>query len=634
MKPVFIDFHIHTSQNPENLNEAYNLDLLKTKIEEVADGSNYLVSLTDHNTINKPAYLDAVTKLNNVLLGVELHIRNFDEAKPYHCHILFNLEQINGDNIDSINSILDDLYPSKVVKSKDTSIPKIDTIINAFNKYEFLLLPHGGQNHSTFDKSIPEGVEFDQTLERSIYYNYFDGFTARSNDSLEKTHEYFERLGINEIINLVTATDNYEPSTYPNCKAGRAASDFVPTWMLAEPTFDGLRLSLSESSRLSYGEKPDLWSEFLQKIYLKNAYIDIDVNLTPGLNVVIGGSSSGKSLFVDTIVKKIIGDFSESIYVKSFDGLSEIAVDNPTGQHPHYLDQNYISRICNPQDKENNIEDISILKYIFPPDAEEREKISNGLSRLSEHISRLIAAVEEIDKIQSSLLLIPNLASLVVNQVIRRNPLQSLVPSEADMLTINYSEATFEHDIEHLDKIDSFLANNPLVSHNAELVIDLKAELLKALSNSKKEKQIRETIEKYKRKIDDTQKEENRENATKRQEFQKLLDGIEAYKTNIKIFEESLGLISKFEIQIETKEVVSMGHRLSISNRFELTENKFLEVVNKMLKSDHKVEKFEDLAPTHFFDKYYSKRDPKVANYDDFVKRVNSTFGSMNKKNL
>lgn len=372
MEPVFIDFHIHTSDNPESLNESYDLDMLKKKIEGIADGADYLISLTDHNIINKSVYLKAAKILSNILLGVELHVRNYDEAEPYHCHMLFNLEEITSEIIDDINSKLDDLYPNKVVASDDLSIPKLERIMNCFDEYEFILLPHGGQSHSTFDKSIPDGVQFDKTLERSIYYNYFDGFTARSNKSLGKTHDYFDRLGIKEFVNLVTVTDNYVPKDYPNCKAGRDASEFVPTWMLASPTFNGLRLSLSESSRLEYGEKPDTWAECIQHVTLNNENINIDVDLTPGLNVIIGGSSSGKSLFVDSVYRKIIGELGNSLYLNTPYNIQEIQVTNPAGQQPHYLDQNYISKICDPKNKEYNIDDISILKNVFPSDKEER----------------------------------------------------------------------------------------------------------------------------------------------------------------------------------------------------------------------------------------------------------------------
>jgi len=439
MEPVFIDFHIHTSDNPERLNESYDLDMLKSKIEDITDGADYLISLTDHNIINKPVYLKAVEKFKHILLGIELHIRNYDSAKPYHCHILFNLETIDSSTIDDINLKLDELYPNKIIRHDDVSIPKLEKIMNCFDMYEFVLLPHGGQNHSTFDKSIPEGVQFDKTLERSIYYNYFDGFTARSNNSLEKTHEYFSKLGIKEFVNLVTATDNYVPEEYPNCKSERDASNFIPTWMLASPTFNGLRLSLSESSRLKYSNsKPDSWAECIQKVQLNNENIDINVTLLPGLNVVIGGSSSGKSLFVDSVHKKIVDEIDDSIYLKTEYGIQDIQVTNPAGQHPHYLDQNYISKICDPKDKENNIDDITILKSVFPSDKEELQEISNGLTELGSQLTILIQSVKEIDNLQNILKRIPKLSHLIVTNVIQGNPIRPILPNDGIIDSIQY----------------------------------------------------------------------------------------------------------------------------------------------------------------------------------------------------
>lgn len=632
MEPVFIDLHIHTSDNPDDLNQSYDLSLLKDKIEEVTEESAYLISFTDHNTINKPVYLKAVQKIKHILLGVELHVRNYNDADPYHCHMLFNLKKIDSPTIDNMNAKLDELYPKKVVANNDASIPRLETIINCFDEYEFVLLPHGGQNHSTFDKSIPSGVQFDKTLERSIYYNLFDGFTARSNKSLGKTFEYFNRLGIKEFVNLVTATDNYVPKDYPNCKAGRDASEFMPTWMLASPTFNGLRLSLSESSRLRYGEKPDSWAEFIQQVVLKNEHIDIDVVLKPGLNVVIGGSSSGKSLFVDSIYRRIVNDFGNSIYIDTPYGVQDIQVTNPAGQHPHYLDQNYISKICDPKNTEYNIDDISILKSVFPSDKEERRAISNGLLELGSQLTRLVQLVKEIETLQNTLKRIPKLSRLIVTDVIQGNPLRNLLPEERIIETIEYGKAKYDRDIKNLDDIDKFLSSNPLVSHDKTLITKLKNELALAYANAKFEFSIREIIISYKKKIDDAQENENREIATKRQQFEELLDIIRKYIKYEHIFNESLEVISKFKIIITTKEIESMGHKLYIDNEFELTKEKFLEVVNGMLEPDHAIGRFGDINPEALFKARFRKRIPKVANYDDFERRVKAKFDGMNKK--
>lgn len=632
MEPVFIDFHIHTSLNPESLNESYDLDILKTKIEEIADGADYLISLTDHNTVNKSVYLKAVKKFEHILLGVELHVRNYRNADPYHCHILFNLDKIDSATIDNINLKLNDLYPKKVVLNDDGDIPTLEKIMNSFDEYEFILLPHGGQNHSTFDKSIPDGVKFDKTLERSIYYNHFDGFTARSDKSLEKTHEYFDRLGIKDFVNLVTATDNYAPKNYPDCKAGKAASEFIPTWMLASPTFSGVRLSLSESSRLKYGVKPDSWAECIKYVSLRNDNIDINAALTPGLNVVIGGSSSGKSLFVDSVYRKIVGKLNSSIYLNTQYNIQDIQVINPAGQHPHYLDQNYISKVCDPKNKEYNIDDISILKSVFPSDKEERQAISNGLSELGSQLTQLVQSVKEIEKLQNTLKRIPKLSHLIVTDVIQGNPLRGILPEDKTIESIEYGKAKYERDIKDLNRIDKFLSGNPLVSHDNTLIEKLKNELEQAYENSKIETAIRNIIKKYKKEIDIAQEDANLEIATKRQQFEGLLDAIRKYIKNENVFNESLKVISKFKIIITTTEIESMGHKLFIDNEFELTKDKFLEVVNGMLKSPYEIKTFDDIKPESLFEAKFRKKDPKVADYDDFERRVKAKFDGMNKK--
>ena len=106
MNPIYLDLHIHTSNDPDSPNSNYNLNTLKSGVEKIAGGNNYLISFTDHNFINETVYIDAIKFFSNLILGVELHIRNYSEAPSYHCHILFNIQEINTIEIRNINKIL------------------------------------------------------------------------------------------------------------------------------------------------------------------------------------------------------------------------------------------------------------------------------------------------------------------------------------------------------------------------------------------------------------------------------------------------------------------------------------------------------------------------------------------------
>ena len=113
MQPIYIDLHIHTSENANNLNTNYDIAELVGQIKKLNGDSPFMISLTDHNTINKSAYLKAQNLDLNLIIGVELHIQNRAEAKSYHCHIYFNAP-IEDAVIDSLNEILDELYPNKL----------------------------------------------------------------------------------------------------------------------------------------------------------------------------------------------------------------------------------------------------------------------------------------------------------------------------------------------------------------------------------------------------------------------------------------------------------------------------------------------------------------------------------------
>lgn len=627
MEPVFIDIHIHTSENPNKKNETYDLDKLLEKINDYTSNSKALISFSDHNFINKKVYLAAKGKIE-LLLSSELHIRYEKSRSPYHCHIIFNVQDINEIDIDNINSKLDALYPNKVISRNDDNIPSIEDIVKVFDKYDFLLLPHGGQSHSTFDTAIPKNSQFDTALERSIYYNQFDGFTARSNDGLEKTQEYFERLGINEFVNLVTCTDNYDPSIYPAAK-DKEEQKFVPTWMLALPTFSGFRLSLSESSRLIYGSKPSNWTEYIGKVLLKNEFLDIDVELTPGLNVVIGGSSSGKTLLVDSIYNKINNNFGNSNYSQY--KVEGIYVDNPSGIKPHYIHQNYIIDLINDKN-DKGIAGIEIIRNIFPGDEGLTERIRSGLASFKKNLSNLMDSVKNIEELEQELTHIPSLGRLIVNKDISENIIKKLFPSGDTITAIEYSDVKYHEHLQYLSEISDLLKANPFVNDKSNEINSIKMELQKANNYAKYESIIQKIIIRKKNEIDSLLTAENQEQQTKKSNIDKLLEIITKYIKEYTKFNSTIDLLSQYSLTCKTQEIESMGHKLFIENNFVLSKEKLIEIMNKYLKNDEKIEDIRSISPDKLFESHFKKQVPKVKDYNDFVLKIYSDFEGMNKR--
>jgi predicted ATP-dependent endonuclease of OLD family len=630
MNPTFIDIHIHTSENPDDLNRNYDIDALYTNVQKVAKGADTLISLSDHNVINEDAYLKASKVFRNMLIGCELHIRNYAEKPPYHCHILFSTQAIDHETIATINASLQRLYPKKYIANTD-NVPQIQDIIKEFEKYDFLLLPHGGQAHSTFDVSIPDGIVFDSSLERSIYYNTFDGFTGRSTTGLERTIEYFKRLGIHDFVNLITCTDNYDPRKYPNAKADNA-EEFVPTWINALPTFEGLRLSLSESSRFLYQkETPPNWSEYIKAVTLSCPTIEIDVQFSQGLNVIIGGSSSGKTLLVDSLYSKITGNFDKNVYVNSPFPVREIEVTNPSGLTPHYIHQNYILQVIDTKKGDSRIDEIDIIRTLFPDDDNLKLSIQKSLHDFRECFKRLLNCVKEIESTQEALKRIPALSHLILLSKVRDNVFEKLEPTEQQIKLTYIPKVKYQTYIAVLDDIDVFLSGNPIIEHDSSLIAKLKIELDQAKEFSEFELLIRDIIQKKRNVQKDFLLQLNREGQQKKDSFDKLKQLFKSYKSALETFRECLKTIKTFDVKFKSNTIKSMGHTLFIENHFKINSEILKDILNQFLKKESMLGAIDTLQPDALFLSNF-KLKPKISDYDELEAKVYGQFELLNQK--
>ena len=602
-----------------------------SKIRYASQGQQSLISLTDHNTINKKVYLEALKKCGcdiHLLLGVELHIHYVKETEAYHCHMLFK-NAISEQVIDEVNAILNKLYVKKQVEKKDVNIPTLDKIINEFDSYDFMLLPHGGQSHATFDKSIPKGKKFDTMMERSIYYNQFDGFTARCDSGREETDNYFKRLGISDFVNLVTCSDNYNPSCYPDAKS-KDAEPHIPTWILADPTFDGFRLSLSERSRLVYSQnKPDSWSENIDSVKYTNEKLDIDVTFSFGLNVVIGGSSSGKTLLVDSLWRKLANDDFENSNYKVF-GVANLNIVNPSGIRPHYLNQNYIMKVVS-DDNQHKLEDIDIIRSLFPDNKDVVNRINSSLARLKDDITQLIQTVKEIQSIENKLKATPQIGHLLVLKAVKQNIFVHFIPQDESRQKIEYNKSKMDAQISTLNEIKTVLEKNPFVKEQNTTIDALIGLLQTIYMYSELEtnvfREIKQAYDNYAVLL----KTESQEEQTKTQEFNQLLSNINKYTFLNRKFKKHLTNIAEYHEEIATQDIISAGHHLYISNQFKMDKDGVLDVFNYLLKTGKKINDFDDICPQNLYENNFSKQKPKVQDYNDFINKVYNEFVQKNK---
>lgn len=630
MEAIYVDLHIHTSENADNLNKSYNIDELIRNINKEAKGRQALISLTDHNTINKDAYLKFINKKEEnikIILGTELHIKNHDTKPAYHCHIYFDIKNINSEDIDNVNLILDKLYPKKLVEKMDKSIPKIENIINAFENYDFILIPHGGQNHATFETSIDSNTTCDDTIERTIYYNQIEGFSARSNKGLEGTKAYLKKLGIESFVNLITGSDNYNPAKYPAAKSDQA-SEFVPTWMYASPDFRGLKLALSEDSRLEYGINPTLDDyNIIKSIKLKNEKIDIDVELTQGLNVIIGESSSGKSLLVDSVYNKIINQTENCAYEEDFK-ISNMKIEDELGAEPYYIEQNFIAKAIR---NKNELNTIPIIKDLFPEDEYNQNAIDAQLSEIKKILNNFVKSIKKVETSYEKIKKIPNINNLLTKGEVTENHIQLLEVNDDLIEKIKYTKDDMTNDIKQIKEIKKAVKRNLLYEGNEknfDIIIDDITELNKKY---KFEEKIRKIINKYIKKYDDQINIRNSNNSSIIKNKKTLIKNIASYISGTNEFYESLKAMLGINYEIKSIEKEFEGNKLYIINNLKISEDILLDTIKSYINTRKiKISSLSDLNPKDLFKENFVKS--KISNYEDLANNIYNDISSKNRK--
>ena len=603
LQPYYCDMHIHTYPDANRRGSGYNCGALLTNVRRDAGGHRIVISLTDHNTINKEAYKElAELGADDVtpILGVELHVRS-NGKRPYHAHAYFDSSVTDDAFIDSLNEKLDRLYPDKLPSKDDKSIPTLPQLLNEFRDSTFLFLPHGGQSHSTFDNALEKGELCDDLMMRSVYYNVFDGFTARSDTNLEKTESYFQKLGIDAFTNLLTGSDNYDPLRYPEPKADDAGS-FSPTWVLASPTFDGLRLALSESSRLFYGiEPPDgfaMPTPSIEHVDMKNASIDIDVELSPGLNVVIGSSSSGKTLFLEALARKA-GALEEGARNEFYDkfGIDSVSLVRSDATVPYYINQSYISKVVDKSVNRETIDSIRILKDVFPLDEDASQNLDVKFTLVRNLVSKLFSAAELVQTESEALRKLRSPAELITSGSLDSNPVTAMKPDKASHAALQWKSAAETKLDEALRDIEDAFAVNPLLDSIEDEVKALRVAVedgKKITAFSEKVYSVLETSEKSFAEAEQLTK---KSDLKRSEEFQSVLDHVSSLHDALVAFYEARDQLVAQRFNTVPREKELAGHVMKVSYAFDISEELLLHELNSLMKSDCRFNRMDDVTP-------------------------------------
>ncbi|MDD2956360.1 MAG: hypothetical protein PHD67_08605 [Oscillospiraceae bacterium] len=348
----------------------------------------------------------------------------------------------------------------------------------------------------------------------------------------------------------------------------------------------------------------------------------------PGLNVVIGGSSSGKTLFVDSIYRKTSEDFSGGDY-SQFD-VASIQIVNPANLRPHYINQNFIMSILSNEDR--GIEEIDMVSKVFPLDEEIDKQIQVALAEVKNDVYSLINCAKNLEDDSDELSRIPIISRLIVEGTIKKNIISLFVPDPINKPKYTLKSQKYDDYASHLKEIGGFLSANPFCNDISTELKTVEAELEHAYRISKFESAIYEIISAQKKSVDEQLKSEDMEKQSKSQNLEKLYELIEKYVANLNSFYLTLGKIAKYDVKCNTDSLIVMGHELSIENHFSLSKDIVLAAINKFLKTEYKIVDFARITPESLLIDRFSKKSPKISSYDIAKKNIYAEIEKSNRK--
>ena len=502
------DLHIHTDySNKTKTNDYKGVFELKKLIEKISEPQYdiKLLSFTDHNIINVPVYEEYYNdnslniKDRCLLVGIELDIIVEDflleklkaniehtecDKKKYHSLIIFK-----SNNAKKLNDYLNQMYKkisdeyneknntnidlndeNKDLKSRITSF---DRFAEYFIDEDYIVISHGKKEANIVDayKSYNNGLTEAQVMVLIGIINAVEMSPGNNAKVINHFNSGFQSLLSDDFsakkeVPYVVFSDNHQISCYPKHDSAQNLEKEVFTWIKGDLSFETLRMAFVDptSRILVSSDIPNLPEKYIEEIKfntIKDGFEKVqNVKLSPGINTIIGGRSSGKSLLFNSILyslssgkdKSKIGD-----YVKESNKVLKL--------------ETIQSKLnCEEEFKNNNICEINAFTQ-----EEIIELFENNGEGLKEHLDFYkLDAIEINEKISTYNLAIDRFTSAYSDLLNKKNNYNSSLPittfkEASKILNEKYEYKSALETIKNNIDLSSIEIDNVIKKVNAEI---------------------------------------------------------------------------------------------------------------------------------------------------------------------
>ena len=294
---VKVDLHIHSAASVKDKalvseNTIENIDRLLANLKKEKIN---MIAITDHNAFEYELYSELKKhegkEIKKVLPGIEFDVEYFGKR----IHIIAIFDDKNEEKIKKIRKILDENHFDFKNCYKEKTFKDILKTIDL----NVLLIAHQKSGIRATNQNENLAQIGEEKFDEIIGVDYFDAVEFRSGKVEGILNNYKSEKSLYN-LRYITGTDCHVWDVYPQ-QTRKDKSDIKYSYLKCLPTFKGLVMSLTDSKRVSTSEYS------IAKPFIKELNISINgknktVELSSGLNVIIGDNSIGKSLILESLM--------------------------------------------------------------------------------------------------------------------------------------------------------------------------------------------------------------------------------------------------------------------------------------------------------------------------------------------
>lgn len=411
-----IDLHIHTRKGNNYNNGGEDADTgkyysLENLYQRNKINNFELISFTNHNSIDviellKASYISKFSN-TNLLPGVELDVF-ITSKKRYHIVVIFS----ETTDIIRVSSKLE-----KLINANRNNFLYLDNLFDLISGTECIIIPHACKNPhglketSKDDVNISDAENLMNIITSSSSINVLFEHTQphfkesfKENIMQQAIEKWYSEEEIEELKNRIETEYTASDYRFSKQKIEKETRKLPLIW--ASPTFRGLQLAcMFHKNRIRIEDNILNKTNYIKKIIIEGSknFAYSEIELSSGLNSIIGESASGKTALLDIITTNLIGE--NAVAGKNYSGICSDLKVSFFNQSGLPLKQDYVNihiaenlydAIKSAHDKEDNTSILKLFKFTEIKQSTILKNYERRFNEVVDHLTRKNKAKKDI----------------------------------------------------------------------------------------------------------------------------------------------------------------------------------------------------------------------------------------------